>query len=182
MLKLTLREDSARRSFTTWNVRVRRGDARKNLLFWFRQAPARGLPVWWVDSITEPDHTHGLCTCGAGASLSAASMLHALERGIASAARWIAVELLKNSAPPAEGEKVEGVALWVNPWDVFGKQLRVSHAPLGVYTTSGVAPSYRAWWLDQRLGYFAVEEQALAVLVSHAAPWIAAALAEELKR
>jgi hypothetical protein len=127
----------------------------------------------------EPPDSWRLYVLDGNCDAIAASLLHGLELGIASAARWIAVELLKDQTPPADEEKVEGVALWLNLWDYHGKQLRASYAPLGVYSTTGVAPSYRTWWFDQQLGYFAAEEQALAALIEHAAPWIAAALVKE---
>jgi hypothetical protein len=111
-----------------------------------------------------------------------ANPLHGLEQGVAAVARWIAVELLKSPAPPVgdtEVEGVEGVVLWLEPWDRTAKQLRVSYAPLGVYAPRD--GTIRVWWHDVQLGRFAVEEQALAALVKHAAPWIAAALMREIE-
>jgi len=115
-----------------------------------------------------------------GTDTEAASLLHALELGVAAAARWIAVELLRDPAPPAEGEEVEGAVLWLVPWDRPATQLRVSYAPLGVYDPRD--GTLKTWWHDVQFGRFAAEEQALAALISHAAPWIAVALVKELDR
>jgi hypothetical protein len=107
--------------------------------------------------------------------------LHALELGVAVAARWIAVELLRDpERAPGEDRVVgaKGVYLRLRSWDHPAMQLVVCDTPLGVYDNRD--GTYRAWWRDIPSRYCAVEEQALAVLIEHAAPWIAAELAKEI--
>jgi len=94
----------------------------------------------------------------------AASLLHALELGIAAVARRIAVEILKDPAPPTLDEKVEGVALWLRDNDP--------------------APLTRLWIFSPEwkhavcVPWGLVFERELARQIEHAAPWIAAALAK----
>jgi len=191
MLKLITEDDTTRRSYATWTVRA--GPA---FLFTLRQAPGRGLPVWWMDSIAEPEHTHGLCSCGAGDSLAAASLLHGFELGIAATARWIAVELLKHPAPPTMAAKrrgIDGVALWLVQAQ-RGKPSRTlrlhsasteggAHVVLGTVDQAG--PVYttisNAVGASGHVYQLATKEHALAALIEHAAPWIAVALLKEVE-
>jgi len=191
MLKLTVKRDDESRSFTTWSV-----DTPGGLLFWFRRAPGRGLPVWWVDTIGEPMHDPD-CNCGAGGSVAAFSPLHALELGVAATARAIAVELLRDPTPSVEGEKVEGIALWLNDKPIPARlgAIRYLRGSLfaadyvGLVDTTRVPGKRDEVTIGGILGRnrddemnCASEEQALAALIEHAAPWIAVALAEELEK
>lgn len=188
MLKLTVKRDDESRSFTTWSVHAPDG-----LLFWFRRAPGRGLPVWWVNTIGEPMHDPD-CTCGAGDSVAAFSPLHVLELGVAATARAIAVGLIKHPAPPTMAAKrrgIDGVALWLVQEQKTSRTLRLHSASTegGAHVVLGTAgqagPVYTtisdAVGASGRTCQLASQEQALAVLIEHAAPWIAAALVKEFR-
>ena len=113
----------------------------------------------------------------------AASLLHALELSIASAARWIAVELLKDPTPP--GNNAEGAALYLAEWDYTGHCLRVASRdesmPIGVIkrelATRWDVHAHRLFGPTICVS----KEQALSVLIEHAAPWIAGAIEKELE-
>jgi hypothetical protein len=123
----------------------------------------------------------------------AASLLHALELGIASAARWIAVELLKDPTPSAEDEQVVPGSLWLEvrfhelsdgrteTWSTLCSQGEFLGAVNSI--SRGAIHLPGSWEID---GYrdereFASQEQALAVLIEHATPWIAVALEKEIE-
>lgn len=119
---------------------------------------------------------------------AAASLLHALELVIAASARWIAVELLKDPAPPADGEKVVGVALWLEDRDGSHVLMAALDGKLRngrVYTHAGGAIAIRprlisAQGIDEDRVACASEEGAFAALIEHIAQWIAAALVKEV--
>lgn len=125
----------------------------------------------------------GLGECGQ----PAASFLHALELGVAAAARWIAVDLLDDPAPPPVGEeRVYGVGLVLaHRSDYCRLQLLTD---LQVDDLGGVYHDGRQWNTSEMRDMnpprvvCATKEQALAVLVEHAHRWIAAALAKEAER
>ena len=119
----------------------------------------------------------------------AASLLYAFEQGVSAMARWIAVELLKDPGPlPVGDERVYGVGLELlqhdSPW-----RLKLAH-DLARDDCGGIYRDARQWntveacdidMIPQR-SVCASAEQALAVLIKHAAPWIAAALVAEANR
>lgn len=127
-------------------------------------------------------HLHGetgMRTC------EVASLLHALELGVAAAARWIAVELLKDPTPPPLGdERVYGVGLALLPRDAYC--LLQLLTDLRVDDLGDIRYDSRQWNtaemrdMNPARVVCASSEQALAVLIEHAAPWIAAALAKEI--
>lgn len=123
-------------------------------------------------------------------SCDTASMLHALEMGITSAARWIAVELLKRPNQPAKKKIVDGVALWIvrTSKESHTVRLHSSNSKRGSHIVLGT--------LDQReelcgisdvigaidcTGWYATKEQALSTIIYHSASWIAAALVAEIE-
>ena len=119
-----------------------------------------------------------------GTRKPAASLLHGLELGVAAATRWIAVELLKDQTSPVEYEEIEGVALVLRARDSYWR-LQLAHG-LARDDCGGVYQDSRQWntvetrdMVPQR-SVCATKEQALAVLIEHAAPWIAAALLLEV--
>lgn len=121
---------------------------------------------------------YDLDICGEGAR--AASLLHALELGIAAAARWIAVELLRDPVPLGDREprveQADGVALalWgqflCGPWPGYSRHVEDHGDHWDAHGCKGPLPQWCA-----------TREQALAVLIEHAAPWIAAALVKEVE-
>jgi hypothetical protein len=130
----------------------------------------------------------------AGHNKPAASLLHGLELGIVAAARWIAIELLKDPAPPANC--ISGVGLWLVQVENHEPPLMALWSPLGelgVVGVSNVQPTHvwgTSWWISCPLAHplaqspsrsYASSEQALATLIEHTAPWIAAALAKEVQ-
>jgi hypothetical protein len=121
-------------------------------------------------------------------NMSAASRLHALELGILSSARWIAVELEKAPGPLPAGEaRVYGVGLDLLPRGSGSYGLRLAHdlkrEDLGAVGDNG-APWIAVGPYLQVMAPkpCASREQALTALIEHAAPWIAAALDEELEK
>ena len=129
-------------------------------------------------------------------NMNAASPLQALELGIASAARWIAVELLKNS--PAETGVTEEVSLWLArddhsaPDAIHDENLWLGHSGTVTYMHLFMYPQMldhhapaESWrvqgdQIPRHLKICASKEQALELLIYHATPWIAAALAKEV--
>jgi len=122
-----------------------------------------------------------------------ASLLHGLELGIASAARWIAVELLKKPAPPTTAAKkkgIDGVALWLAKNGDLSCTLRLHSANVkgGAHLVLGTIEQSEVYTLASdiidapgRACLFATREQALAALIEHGAAWIAAALVKEIE-
>lgn len=111
----------------------------------------------------------------------AASLLHALELGIASAARWIAVELLKDSRYE---QYEEGVALYLDEHDPTRKDLHMNagrvHERFGGVFKNG---DWSCTLVRDRFPIPIVrasQEQAIAALIEHAAPWIATAIYDEV--
>lgn len=137
--------------------------------------PRTGIPDTWVVWVLD-----------LGDVGRAASLLHALELGLAVAARWIAVELLKD--PTKNATTDAGVLLSV----VKASDLRGSENEIlfhGLHALGKVIEQNAHTWsvtefeddLSQAETVLcASREQALAVLVEHAAPWIAAALVKEV--
>ena len=125
-------------------------------------------------------------------SHDAASLQHALELGIASGARWIAVELLKHSKPPTKKKIVDGVALWIvgvgTSKEFHTVRLHSSNSKRGSHIVLGT--------LDIReelcgisdvissidcTGWCATKEQAIDIIIHQSAPWIAAAIVEQIE-
>lgn len=139
-----------------------------------------GNPVFMLND--EHVWAPGLGECGQ----PAASFLHALELGVAVAARWIAVELLYDPAGPAKGEeRVHGVGLVLAHRN--GYQRLQLLTDLKVDDLGGTYHDSRQWncveMRDMNLERVvcASKEQALSILIKHAAPWIAVALVKEIE-
>ena len=120
----------------------------------------------------------------------AASPLHAFEMGVRASSRWIAVELLKHPNPPTKGKMVEGVALWTTKrakdnYEIFLMTQKATQGTLGVFTDTPVL--YSVYGLIDTMplnipaGNHASKEGAIATIIQHAAPWIAAALVAEVE-
>jgi hypothetical protein len=112
-----------------------------------------------------------------------ASLLHALELGVLVTARWLAVELLKDPAPPVtatqpmiylsgDPEHEPSLRVYLSPNINFGGYDALTYGLCCVRLTG---PRH----LDTAR-FYASREQALAVLIEHAAPWIASALEKEI--
>lgn len=138
-------------------------------------------------------------TCTELALSECASLLHALETGIAASARWTAVGLLKDPARRSDTPYVPGrvalcleqhagyphgslpdeaLWLWAGP---SGHWLRGLLYPA---PTSGYPPETwvaQASSVPRERRMCASKEQALSVLIERAAPWIAAALEKEIR-
>jgi hypothetical protein len=140
----------------------------------------------------EPPDAWRLYVLQGSCSDFAASLLHGLELGVSASARWIVVELLKDPAPPAEDERAEGAALWLKLAEKHSPALFTvmsSAGELGVVGVSNVQPMHApgtCWWYSCSMalvsvGQRAAQEQALAALIEHAAPWIALELVKEAR-
>lgn len=125
-----------------------------------------------------------------GTRQPAASPNHAFEMGVRAAARWIAVALLADPKPPAKGKMVTDVALWLTKrakdnHELFLMTQKAAQGTMGVFSKSHhFCTVYGLIDLPSiaiPVANRASSEGAIAKIIEHAAPWIAAALVEEAK-
>jgi hypothetical protein len=131
----------------------------------------------WVESVNGLVPPWRLYVLQYGREKYAASLTHGLELGVAAVARWLAIELLKNPSEPAAGESVGGCRLWM-----AGPYLMRSFTDWSMRVEQH-EDHWDAHGIGSRVipGEFACQEQAIAALIEHAAPWIALELAKEVQ-